>query len=86
MTDLNIWDRHSWDVVRRSRGITYGDIADVVGVTYKAVSKWFYGERTPSLRSQILMAKALGIPLSKALESITDEDTRALIRYALEND
>ncbi|MFE0976901.1 helix-turn-helix domain-containing protein [Streptomyces rochei] len=86
MTDLNIWDRHSWDAIRRVRGVGYADIADATGITYKAVTKWFYGERTPSLRSQILMAKALGIPLSKALESITDEDTKALIRYVLNND
>ena len=80
MTDLNIWDRDSWDAIRRARGITYGEISAATGITYKAVTKWFYAERTPSLRSQILMAKCLGIPLTKALKNISDPDIRSAIR------
>ncbi|MFE9974090.1 helix-turn-helix domain-containing protein [Streptomyces hirsutus] len=83
MSDINLWDRHSWDAIRRARGIGYQEIADATGITYKAVTKWFYGERTPSLRSQILMAKALGIPLTQALKNITDPDIRSAIRSVI---
>lgn len=83
MSDINLWDRTSWDAIRRARGITYGEIAEATGITYKAVTKWFYGERNPSLRSQILMAKALGIPLTQALKNISDPDIRSAIRSVI---
>ncbi|WP_405678097.1 helix-turn-helix domain-containing protein [Streptomyces sp. NBC_01511] len=83
MSDINLWDRASWDAVRRARGVTYTDIAEATGITYKAVTKWFYGERTPSLRSQILMAKALGIPLTQALKNITDPQVRSAVRSVI---
>lgn len=83
MSDINLWDRHSWDAIRRARGVTYGDISEATGITYKAVTKWFYGERNPSLRSQILMAKALNIPLTEALKNITDPAVRSAIRSVI---
>ncbi|WLQ44873.1 helix-turn-helix transcriptional regulator [Streptomyces laculatispora] len=83
MTEINLWDRNSWDAIRRARGIGYQEIADATGITYKAVTKWFYAERNPSLHSQILMAKALGIPLTQALKNITDPDIRSAIRSVI---
>ncbi|MET7296332.1 helix-turn-helix transcriptional regulator [Streptomyces griseoloalbus] len=83
MNNTDIWDRATWDAIRRARGVTYGEIAEACGITYKAVSKWFYGERTPSLRSQILMAKCLNIPLTEALKRITDPEVRAAIRSVI---
>ncbi|MFE9287240.1 helix-turn-helix domain-containing protein [Streptomyces olivaceus] len=81
--NIDLWDRETWDAIRRARAITYGDIAEATGITYKAVSKWFYSERNPSLRSQILMAKCLGIPLTEALKNITDPSVRAAIRSVI---
>ncbi|MEV0692162.1 helix-turn-helix transcriptional regulator [Streptomyces sp. NPDC050388] len=83
MSDINLWDRATWDAIRRARAVTYGEIAAECGVTYKAVSKWFYGERTPSLRNQILMAKALNIPLTEALKNISDPAIRQAIRSVI---
>ncbi|AXE85580.1 helix-turn-helix transcriptional regulator [Streptomyces sp. Go-475] len=83
MSDINLWDRESWDAIRRARGIGYAEIAEATGITYKAVTKWFYGERTPSLRSQILMAKVLNIPLAEALKNITDPAVRSAIRSVI---
>ncbi|GAB2330861.1 helix-turn-helix domain-containing protein [Streptomyces albogriseolus] len=80
---IDIWDRETWDAIRRARGIGYQEIADATGITYKAVTKWFYGERTPSLRSQILMARALDIPLTEALKNITDPAVRSAIRSVI---
>ncbi|MEU0583616.1 helix-turn-helix transcriptional regulator [Streptomyces sp. NPDC006132] len=82
-SNTDIWDRTTWDAIRRARGVTYADISEATGVTYKAVTKWFYGERTPSLRSQILMAKCLNIPLTQALKNITDPDIRSAIRSVI---
>lgn len=86
MTDINIFDRKTWGAIREARGITYREIGEVCGVHLKSVTKWFYGERQPGLAHQILLAKALRIDLSKALANINDPDTRAVIRYALDND
>jgi transcriptional regulator with XRE-family HTH domain len=83
MTSIDLWDRKSWDAIRRARGVSYADLSAATGITYKAVTKWFYGERTPSLRSQILMAKCLNIPLTEALKNITDPDVRAAIRSVI---
>ncbi|MFJ8859749.1 helix-turn-helix domain-containing protein [Streptomyces sp. NPDC102451] len=83
MADFDIWDVKTWDAIRRARGVTYGDIASECGITYKAVSKWFYSERTPSLKHQILMARALNIPISQALKNITDPEVRSAIRSIL---
>ncbi|MEW2497146.1 helix-turn-helix transcriptional regulator [Streptomyces nodosus] len=83
MTDINLWDRKSWDAVRRAKGVTYSEISEATGITYKAVTKWFYGERVPSLRNQILMAQCLGIPLTQALKNISDPDIRSAIRSVI---
>lgn len=81
--NIDLWDRETWDAIRRVRGVSYSDISEATGITYKAVTKWFYGERTPSLRSQILMAKCLGIPLTQALKNITDPAIRSAIRSVI---
>ncbi|MFB7328923.1 helix-turn-helix domain-containing protein [Streptomyces sp. NPDC056190] len=86
MTDINIFDRHSWGVIREARNITYRELGEACGVHMKSVTKWFYGERQPGLAHQILLAKALRIDLTKALANVSDPDTRAVIRYALNND
>ncbi|GAA1426502.1 hypothetical protein GCM10009601_35550 [Streptomyces thermospinosisporus] len=85
MQKVSVWDRESWDTIRRARGIGYAALAEATGCTYKAVCKWFYSERTPGLRSQILMAKVLRIPLNTLLSEINDPAAREAIR-AVYND
>lgn len=80
MKGASLWDRETWDTVRRAKGIGYGEIAEATGCTYKAVTKWFYSERTPSLHSQIRMAKVLRIPLKSILSKVSDPLAREAIR------
>ncbi|MEU5519542.1 helix-turn-helix transcriptional regulator [Streptomyces sp. NPDC047860] len=83
MSNFQIFDRHSWGAIREARGITYAQLGELCGVHLKSVSKWFYGERRPSLHHTILLAKALDIPLNQVLKSVTDSDIRSAIRSIL---
>lgn len=84
-----LFDRHTWGALRAARGITHEELAAQCGVSVKSTEKWFsLGEdrRTPNLRHTLLLAKALRIDLSKALDGITDPEVREVLRYALNND
>lgn len=85
MNKVSVWDRDTWDTIRRARGVGYAELAEATGCTYKAVTKWFYSERTPGLRSQILMAKVLRIPLNTLLFKINDPEVRAVIQDVYNN-
>lgn len=83
MSNFQIFDRHSWGAIREARGITYRELGEQIGVHMKAVTKWFYGERNPSLHHTILLARALGIPLNQVLKNISDVEIRSAIRSIL---
>ena len=52
---------------RRRRGLTQGDLAETVGVTAQAVSKWERGNSCPDIAILDEVAEALGISVSDLL-------------------
>lgn len=85
MEKISVWDRRTWSAIREVRGVTYAEIAKACGVYEGTPEKWFNtnkGNRNPSLKHQIIMAKVLGIPLKSILSDITDPAIRAAIRAA----
>lgn len=45
--------------IRMDRGLTQGQLADMVGCKQKDVSRWENGDRTPGVKSLRALAKAL---------------------------
>ena len=52
---------------RVAAGLTQADLALRVGVSQSAISDWETGETTPSVRSIVLLAGALGISTDELL-------------------
>ncbi len=50
-------------------GMTQAELAEMVGVTQKAVSHWEVGRVTPSLLNLMRVAEVLGVPASALLVS-----------------
>lgn len=53
--------------LRRERGMTQADLANQMGVTDKAVSKWERDRSCPDLHSLPRLARALGVPVEELL-------------------
>ncbi|MFE6946148.1 helix-turn-helix domain-containing protein [Streptomyces chartreusis] len=83
MKEVSLWDRVSWKAVKEAKGISHRQIAEALDVYLGTVDKWMTGERNPSLRHQVALAQVLGIPLSKAISTVADPVTRAILRSAL---
>ena len=65
---------------RREKNITQGQLADMVGVTHQAVSKWERGETMPELSKLSDLSNALDVPTEDfvaAMHSGEDEEKAA---------
>lgn len=51
--------------LRMDRGLTQGQLAEKVGCYPKDISRWETGERTPSTKSLLKLASALGCSLDE---------------------
>lgn len=64
---------------RREKNITQGQLADMVGVTHQAVSKWERGETMPELSKLSDLSNALDVPTEDfvaAMHSADDEEKK----------
>ena len=61
--------------LRREHGMTQADLANQMGVTDKAVSKWERDRSCPDLHSLPRLARALGVPVEELLpgENLTKQ-------------
>lgn len=53
--------------LRMERGLTQAQLAELTGCTQKDISRWETGERNPSTKSLLKLAKVLGCPMENLL-------------------
>lgn len=69
--------------LRRARGLTQEQLADAVGVSAAAVSKWETGAACPDLFLLAPLARLLGTDLNQLMDfrpQLTDREAQALLR------
>jgi transcriptional regulator with XRE-family HTH domain len=54
--------------VRRNANLTQVQLGDRVGRDHRTIHRWEYGERKPDLDDLLLLADALGVPLSELVK------------------
>ena len=59
---------------RQSKGLTQNRLAELVGVTAQAVSKWETGESAPDIGTIPRLCAALGISRSKLLQADSEDE------------
>ena len=57
--------------LRKNRNITQQELADAVGVSCQAVSKWETGTADPSTSNLLALAKLFGVPAEELLHQAT---------------
>ncbi|HIS67214.1 MAG TPA: helix-turn-helix transcriptional regulator, partial [Candidatus Scatomorpha merdipullorum] len=78
---MNILDRIQ--ALRRSRGITQEQLADAVGVSRQAVSKWEAEQASPDLERIVAMAEFFDVTtdyLLRGIEPAKEQRSRASAR------
>ena len=58
---------------RETKGLTQEELAEVVGVSRQAVSKWENGTSDPSTSNLCALAKLYGIPVEELLHETQEE-------------
>lgn len=58
--------------MRKFHGMTQEDLAEAVGVSRQALSKWESGETVPDLEKSALLAEALGVTLDDLVNFDSD--------------
>ena len=56
--------------LRREAGMTQRELAEALGVTDKAVSKWESGTADPSTSNLLALAKLFGVSAEELLKSV----------------
>lgn len=75
---MNMADRMQY--LRKSKGISQEELADKVGVSRQAVSKWESEQSTPDLEKVIIMSDFFGVTtdyILKGIEPITDKEQKS---------
>lgn len=66
--------------LRKSKGISQEELADKIGVSRQAVSKWESGQSTPDLEKIIIMSDFFGVTtdyILKGIEPVDDEEQKS---------
>jgi len=69
---------------RAARGMSQEQLAELVGVSRQAVSKWEVGDAVPDTDKLIPLARALGITVDELLGNIPEEGAEQLAQPAQE--
>lgn len=81
---MNIADRIQ--KLRKAKGISQEQFADVVGVSRQAVSKWESEQSIPDLEKVILMSDYFGVTtdyILKGIEPTENNETKAGVNSAI---
>lgn len=74
---MNMSDRIQY--LRKTKGISQEELADKVGVSRQAVSKWESEQSTPDLEKVIIMSDFFGVTtdyILKGIEPVTDKEQK----------
>ena len=74
---MNMADRIQY--LRKSKGISREELADKVGVSRQAVSKWESEQSTPDLEKIIIMSDFFGVTtdyILKGIEPVADKEQK----------
>ncbi len=63
---------------RKDKGLTQGQLSELVGVTHQAVSKWERGEAMPEISKIGDIAKALDTPADEFMNAMYDSEKKSL--------
>lgn len=75
---MNMSDRIQY--LRKTKGISQEELADKVGVSRQAVSKWESEQSTPDLEKVIIMSDFFGVTtdyILKGIEPVTDKEQKS---------
>ena len=75
---MNMSDRIPY--LRKTKGISQEELADKVGVSRQAVSKWESEQSTPDLEKVIIMSDFFGVTtdyILKGIEPVTDKEQKS---------
>lgn len=56
--------------IRKDSGLSQGELAELIDVEQKHVSRWELGGRVPDVYTLVGLSEALGIPLSELVEEL----------------
>ncbi|NPV54795.1 MAG: helix-turn-helix transcriptional regulator [Firmicutes bacterium] len=62
--------------IRKAKGISQADLARASGLAQSFISSVESGQKSPTVRSLIKLAEALGVPPEKILELCRKQDER----------
>ena len=65
--------------LRKEKGLTQGQLADILGVTDKAVSKWEVGESNPDISLLAKLAEVFGVSVDYLLTGVSKEKEVVII-------
>ena len=77
MTDLYEILRDNLTRLRKSRGLTQADLANILKYSDKSVSKWETGETLPSIETLVHLSDFYGIPVDDLLRKSVDTEQTA---------
>ncbi len=60
--------------LRKARGLSQEELADAVGVSRQAVSKWELGESQPEVDKVVLLAQVLGVTTDQLLLGVEPQE------------
>lgn len=66
--------------LRKTKGLSQEELADTMGVSRQAVSKWESGQSTPDLEKIILMSEFFGVTtdyILKGIETVENKDEQS---------
>lgn len=66
---------------RREKNITQGQLADMVGVSHQAVSKWERGETMPEISKLSDLSSALNVPTNEIISAMHSGETEVKPEY-----
>ena len=65
---------------RREKNITQGQLADMVGVSHQAVSKWERGESMPEISKLSDLSSALNVPTNEIISAMHSGETETEVK------